>query len=321
MLSTTFLSTTFGSNRRCFICRRSTKRLHRVSKETIKEAFLKHKIIITNHARCCTYHLDNNLELRKDEYQKIPTKKKPHNSQFIMMLENISPPQQSVFSAFRDIENVDEKHCFEITGWSKIQFANFSSYISSINNSEGRSKDELIALYRYWLRKGVQQSTLAKMFGKKTSQQQISHYLEQIRVAINKDFVPFFLGAKRGKNYFLKHNNKMVQELHKLDSDILVFIADGSYCRCEKSSNNDVQYKTYSGQKGDLLMKPFLICCPDGEFIDCYGMYPANDNDASILADILENDSDLRRICEPGKTMAFLDRGNFKENKKLKTRI
>jgi hypothetical protein len=73
--------------------------------------------------------------------------------------------------------------------------------ITRIRDTTGRTKEQLIAIYMYWLRKGLDQSTLA-LFKNETSQRQISHYLFQIRTAINSEFVPKFLGAKKGKRIF-----------------------------------------------------------------------------------------------------------------------
>jgi hypothetical protein len=64
-----------------------------------------------------------------------------------------------------------------------------------------------------------------------TSQLQISHYLCQIRNAINKEFVPEFLGAHKGKKFFLKHNTESVRILHDFVDDDLAIIADGTYTR------------------------------------------------------------------------------------------
>jgi hypothetical protein len=149
------------------------------------------------------------------------------------------------------------------------------------------------------------------MFKNQTSQQQISHYLGQIRKAILKDFVPHFLGANKGRSFFLKHNTTTITELYDLHNEELAIIVDATYCRLEKSANNEFQYKCWSQQKMDLLTKPFIICCGDGYFIDCYGPFQANQNDSTIFEYILENDLDLLQILEPNKTIVFLDRGKF----------
>ncbi|CAF1070135.1 unnamed protein product, partial [Brachionus calyciflorus] len=203
------------------------------------------------------------------------------------------------------LENV---YCHQITGWSKNKFIKFSNYITSINETSGRSKNQLIALYRYWLRKGIDQFTLSKLFSETSNQSQISQYLDQIRRAINKDFVPFFLGTTKGRDFFLKHNNTTVKNLHNLSTDTLAVVVDASYIRLEKSSSNHVQYMCWSEQKKDLLIKPFLVVCSDGWIIDCYGPFAANINDAAIFDYILEVDHNLRKILLPNKTVVFYDR-------------
>jgi hypothetical protein len=206
------------------------------------------------------------------------------------------------------MNNVSDEFCKKITGWSKMELINFSKYITSIYDTCGRTKEQLIVIYRYWLRKGLDQTSLA-MYKNNTSQNQISHYLCQIREAINKDFVPYFLGSKKNRDFFLKHNNVTTSELHSMKEDQLAVFVDGTYNRLEKSSNNDFQYKCWSMQKMDLLIKPFIICCADGYIIDCYGPFQANQNDAKILEYILETDQELLNVLIPKKTLIFLDRG------------
>jgi len=166
-------------------------------------------------------------------------------------------------------------------------------------------------MYRYWLRKGLDQYSLA-LLKTQSSQQQMSHYLSSIRIAINKDFVKYFLGSENNRDFFLRHNNISTIKLHQLNNEELAIFADATYCRIEKSADNLFQYNTWSQQKLDLLIKPFIICCSDGYIIDIYGPYNANKNDASIFDHILETDKNLRNILLPNKTICFLDRG--KEN-------
>jgi hypothetical protein len=153
------------------------------------------------------------------------------------------------------------------------------------------------------------QKNLALIFGKNITQRCISRYLDQIRLAIYKDFVPFYLGADRERNFFLRYNTVMTQNIFGLENDILVFVADGTSCRIQKSNNNEFQYKTYSVQKKDSLFKPFIICCADGYIVDCYGPFPANDNDSKILNYILETDEELKKLLVPNKTLFLIDRG------------
>jgi hypothetical protein len=173
----------------------------------------------------------------------------------------------------------------------------FLKYINNIRDSAGRTIEQLIAIYRYWLKK---QTTL-EMLKTNTTQQQISHYLSQIRSAMNEEFVPKFLGANKGKEFFLQHNTQSVKILHDLTNNMLAVIADGTYTRIEKSANNNFQYLSYSKQKLDHLIKPFILCCADGYSIDCYGPFAGNVNDAAILKYILNSDEKLKELLLPSE--------------------
>ncbi|CAF0991642.1 unnamed protein product [Brachionus calyciflorus] len=226
------------------------------------------------------------------------------------ILETLAQNNDTMFSYFKDVDLLTEEHCKKITGWSKSEFLRFSGYVKQIKETKNRSKYQLVALYRYWLRKGVDQFTLANLFSKDSTQRKISHYLEQIRIAINKEFVPFFLGtSNKNRDFFLKHNTSTAIELFDLKNDELVIVADGTYCRLEKSANNQFQYDTYSEQKKDSLFKPFVICCADGFIIDCYGAFAAYQNDSNIFKRILESDKNLIQILKPNKTFVLVDRG------------
>lgn len=309
----------------CFICGRTT-RLQVVREESMLRAYAEHKIYIKHHARLCKSHTNNNGLLNEEVFQLIPTRLRPIDSNLYMLLNGLgkyfSSSQtcpQLLFDRFEDITNLSEEDCKEATGWSKDIFVRFSAYITSVYETDGRSKEQLIAIYRYWLRKGLTCDSLAKLKSN-TTRRQINKYLTQIRKAIYRDFVPWFLGARsRSREFFLKHNNETTKELHNMSDDELAVVIDGTYARIEKSANNQFQYDSYSGQKLASLLKPFIICCTDGYFIDCYGPFRANMNDASILEYILETEKDLLEILQPNKTTLFLDRGFRDIYERLKT--
>jgi hypothetical protein len=304
------VQTAYASHKKCIICYRLTS-LHRIKPRSIAQAFLNHRIIIKNGTRCCRLHLDENGLIRSDEFYHIETRLREYNKQTINILDSVVALKNEcgVFEKFKNIALLENDICIKITGWDRKVFMRFASFITSIKDSAGRTKEQLIALYRYWLLKGLDQKSLS-LLNEKSSQQEISHYLSQIRVAIHNDFVPFFLGAKsKSRDLFLKHNNETTIELHNLGKNDLAIVADATYTRVEKSSNNDFQYRCWSQQKMDLLIKPFLICCADGYIIDCYGPFQANQNDATIFDYILETDSDLRLLLIPHHTIVFLDRG------------
>jgi hypothetical protein len=304
-----------SSHKSCFICS-NTNKLHKVKSNSIALGFLSKKIIIKKDTRVCESHLDNSGEILIKEFDKIKTRMVQYEKTVFNLLDCLSHFKNDqnentyIFQYFKDLTTLSDELCKKITNWSKTEFINFSRYIMSLNETESRSKYQLIALYRYWLLKGTDQETLSYLFGN-VSQQKISNYLDTIRRAINKDFVPFFLGAaSRKREFFCERNNKTAKSLFNLNDDDLMVVVDGSYTRIEKSSNNDFQYSTWSSQKYDSLIKPFILCCCDGYIIDCYGPFKALSNDATILRYILNSDDELLSILLRDKTCFLLDRGN-----------
>jgi hypothetical protein len=65
-----------------------------------------------------------------------------------------------------------------------------------------------------------------------------------------------------------------------MKDDELAVIEHGTYTRLQKSSNNDFQYQSYSMHKYYNLIKPFIICCANGYFIDCCVPFDASPNGA-----------------------------------------
>lgn len=305
-----------SSHSKCFICKnilKSTK-LHSVSHNTVKRAFKDFKIILKPNSRCCGRHIDHNKNLKEEEYRNIRTNIKSIKKRDLIIFKKALDKKDAccIFDKFGDFDKLDDQLCIQVTGWNKEQFKRFSLFINNVNETKKRGLYELIAIYRFWLRKGAGQLTLSFLKSEST-QQIISHYLDHIRMAIYKEFTPYFLGADKNREFYLQHNNLTTTTLHRMEKDVLAVIADGTYTRLEKSNNNNFQYQTYSVQKLDNLIKPFVMSCADGWIIDVYGPFSAADNDAKILNYIMSTDGDLMRILEPKKTLIFLDRGIYSD--------
>ena len=307
-----------STHKHCLMCK-SKNGLHKIKPESIIFAYKYYGTIIKQDSYCCNRHFLRNGEIKHEDFIKISRQKHFFDKDAIRVLDFSFMNEEKlqiqitetcgVFDKFKNLSSLEEDLCKKITGWTKNELVRFSNYIKNIRDSAGRTKEQLIAIYRYWLKKGLDQTTLA-MLKSNTTQQQISHYLSQIRSAMNEEFVPKFLGANKGKEVFLQHNTQSVKILHDFTDDMLAVIADGTYTRIEKSANNNFQYLSYSKQKLDHLIKPFILCCADGYFIDCYGPFAGNVNDAAILKYILSSDEKLKELLLPSeKIMFFLDRG------------
>ena len=86
-----------------------------------------------------------------------------------------------------------------------------------------------------------------------------------------------------------------------------MLILDGTYVRHQKSSNNEYQRRSYSGQKKVPLCKPFTICTTNGLIVDFAGPYAAKYNDAVIVKDVFKN-AELRALLKPNDVLV-VDRG------------
>jgi len=80
---------------------------------------------------------------------------------------------------------------------------------------------------RFWLRKNCGQETLSFLRGN-VSQQQVSDELEQMRVALDRDFSPLYLGFKdKNREFFTNQSTSTVRELYDVNENSIVFICDG----------------------------------------------------------------------------------------------
>lgn len=314
-------SSFYSSHKYCFICRRKYRykfkvpcKLFNLKDRDIINIWLKHGISLRRGVRCCGKHLDKNGFIKSDQIPKIPLIYKQVSEQEFFMVTYLKSvclkPKQLIIDEFRDIDTLSEETCIKITGWPKKQFIQFSTLITSIYETKNRNKYQLIALYRYWLSKGIDQESLTN-FMSETNQQQISDLLESIRNAVYKDFTPWFLGAKsKSREFFIQQNTITVNELFELKYDELALIMDGTHAKIGKSSNNQFQWDSYSDQKKFHFIKPFLICCANGYIVDCYFPFKAKVNDAKIIEFILKHDYKLRELLLPDKTLVILDKGH-----------
>ena len=62
---------------------------------------------------------------------------------------------------------------------------------------------------------------------KKNGQQQISDELEQIRVALERDFVPVYLSLNKSRAFYASNTTPTVRTLFVINENRIVFICDG----------------------------------------------------------------------------------------------
>ena len=110
-----------------------------------------------------------------------------------------------------------------------------------MRNTENRTITQALAVYLFWLKTGLDQSTLATLF-EIDSQFEVSAYLSQVRQALVKDFVSSNLGAAwASRSGFLRKISFIAEKLFSANNGQLILVADGTYCYIKKSRNNKFQ--------------------------------------------------------------------------------
>lgn len=91
-----------------------------------------------------------------------------------------------------------------------------------MRNTTQRSVLQALALYLFWLKTGLSQERIALFFGIE-SQQNVSHYCQQVRESLKECFVSDNLGvSQKSRNEWLYHNSEIVKELFEMNDTQMV---------------------------------------------------------------------------------------------------
>ncbi|KAK0070837.1 hypothetical protein PV326_002025 [Microctonus aethiopoides] len=137
----------------------------------------------------------------------------------------------------------------------------------------------------------------------------VSDYCSEVMSSFEKDVSPQYFGIDAvSREKLILNSSNTSKKLYELNDDQLVIICDGTYIRHQKSTNNEYQRKSYSGQKKVPLCKPFKICTTNGFVIDMLGPYTANMNDAEIMKIVLNDPNGLIKLLKKDDIIV-VDRG------------
>ncbi|KYN04658.1 hypothetical protein ALC62_04469 [Cyphomyrmex costatus] len=92
------------------------------------------------------------------------------------------------------------------------------------------------------------------------NEQSVSDYSASIIKSFENDILPFYFGLHvlNRDDLIQNHTTEITKKLFDV-RDNLFLICDGTYARHQKSTNNEYQRKSFSGQKKVPLCKPFTI--------------------------------------------------------------
>ena len=97
--------------------------------------------------RCCSRHLEKNGCIKESEFFKIPKRLEYFHQSLVKVLDvsitnavkiqNQLITSSGVFDKFKDLGALDKNLCIKITGWTKIEFCDFSKLVKSVKDTAG----------------------------------------------------------------------------------------------------------------------------------------------------------------------------------------
>jgi len=169
----------------------------------------------------------------------------------------------------------------------------------SLRNSESHSVIQALIVFLFNLRTGNSNKMIASILQLK-NEHDVSDYSNSVIKSFENDVLPLRFGINSLNRDDLIQNctTKMAKKLFNVNNNLFL-ICDGTYA-CHQKSINEYQRKSFSGQKKVPLCKPFNLCTTDGYIVDMLGPYLANQNDAEILKNVIENPNGLRKFLKEG---------------------
>lgn len=254
------IPSSYSSHKNCFVCTNlsSSHPSSVVSDGLVLEAYFKRGIYIPFNSRCCTMHLNENKTLSDEALNQVPIANVNHMfkaDELERLLESIQRRElkesqhHTMLSKFEKIDLIDSELCEKVTHRTRSEFAQIVSRCTSLRNSPCRTKEQCLAVFLFWLHYGLTLELISLFFGIK-SIQRVSDYCASARFALTKDFVPLHLGAHLfPRDRLIACTTAKVRTLFGLRPTEAAAVADGTYCRCQKSDNNCLQRQLYSVQK------------------------------------------------------------------------
>ncbi|XP_058810427.1 uncharacterized protein LOC131675459 [Phymastichus coffea] len=287
-----------ATHKYCCICRKDCN-LMAVPMEARLQVFTMRNIFIPAGNRCCKDHF-----IKKRLYEEVMNN--------IIATSNVSSMKASDVSNFLQKFRIDvdkeltdkvgdfslpENRLIIFTGLTWENLFELRAMMTSLRNSDSRNVTQAIVVFLFKLRTGNSNNVISSVLGLERPEQ-VSDFSASVLESFEKDVLPSRFGIKAANRQYLieNHTAPVAKLLHDLNDSQL------------KSTNNEYQRKSYSGQKKAPLCKPFTICTTNGYIVDMLGPYYANVNDAKILEDIFNDPEGLVTLLRPGDKF-FLDRG------------
>ena len=303
------IARTVSTHKYCCLCHKAQD-LTIVPQEARIQSYVKKKIFIAEGNRCCREHLIKNRFFDRDlgllrTYSNFTELKV---SELSLLLQGLSVEcDTTILDRIGDF-SLPEKQLNLFTGLTWDNIIELRGMMTSMRERQTRTVTQALVVFLLKLRTGNSNKMIASIL-QLEQEQLVSEYTASIIKSFENDILPSHFGFRGTSRRDLIdcHSAEIAKKLYNSD-DKLMLICDGTYARHQKSSNNEYQRKSFSGQKKTPLCKPFTICTTTGYVIDILGPYTAQQNDATIMKSVIDESSDLCTLMKEGDIFV-LDRG------------
>jgi len=311
------------TEKKCCLCK-SEKERSIVPRTARVQMYKETGIRIPKNNRCCKSHLANKRFTPEVLKEKIILTEDTNMdseeiSEWIADLTGLAFKKGPLID-FEYNSDLTEEDYQILTGYSKVDFDVIMGYCKSLHSSINRSKRNAVAMLLIQLRLNLSQKMICLLFGIQ-KQERVSATLEAALSALEKDFIPKYLGLSHitREELLEKHSvpafDKLLlsrvddEEGAPLEDKRLQLIFDATYLYIQKPKDLEFQRRTYSQHKSRNLLKPMMVVTSTGYIVDATELYFADygNNDASILNHMMKT-TPLLNLFEIGDH-AIVDRG------------
>jgi hypothetical protein len=299
------------THRYCCVCFVPNRNLVVVPQNARMQSIIKRRIFIPDGNRCCEDHLINKRFYEEDlNLLKVYCNWSIlRSSELSKIMESFATECNSILLDKMDDFCIPDEQLYIFTGLRRENLIELRDLLTTMRNTDSRTVTQALIVFLFKLRTGNSNKLISATLQLK-DEQLVSKYCEQVMQSFEKDVLPRYFGFRSmSRNDLIENNSSpLVKRLYDDLNNKLVLICDGTYARHQKSSNNEYQRKSFSGQKKVSLCKPFTICTTNGYIVDMLGPYHANLNDATIMKEIIDTSDGICKLLEPGDAFV-VDRG------------
>lgn len=301
----------------CCVCYSTEGGLVVIPLQARLHTFKVKRVYIPRCNRCCRSHLVGNRlkESDLDLLRPFSNTSSVEASEIVHFINSMSERiDETLFDTVANL-SMPEEQLKAFTGLSWANMTDLRNMLRTMRDVQGRSVLQALFIFLFRLRTGSSNRLIANVLGLK-HHQEVSNACNSVLRGFQQDVLPFHFGPKVSSRDALirEHTNPTANRLHNIGNH-LALVYDGTYLKHQKSSNNEYQRRSYSGQKKTNLCKPFTICLTDGFVLDLPGPFQGTMNDATILKRVLDDREGISSLLRKGDIF-IVDRG-FRDVKDL----